>query len=205
MTTASQPVHALLLQFAQPSPARAHELANEAARVLQQTFPALALQCVAHQPATESYVYLAFDGAVDMSAATVQELERTLRTTADSELAQSKLSRLQQVLHRDGPSIASPASVHYVVEMDPEEGWQDELFRWYDEEHLPGLAAVEGTVRADRYLNLDHGPLSHACYDLTAETVMGCPAWLAVRATSWSSKVRPHFTNTKRTMFAKLA
>ena len=67
MTTASQPVQALLLQFAQPSPARAHELASEAARVLQQTFPALVLQCVAHQPAADSYAYLAFDGAVDMN------------------------------------------------------------------------------------------------------------------------------------------
>jgi len=50
----------------------------------------------------------------------------------------------------------------------------------------------------------DHGPTSFASYDLTAAEVMGSPAWLAVRATDWSSRCRPHFTNTRRTFFQSL-
>lgn len=89
----------------------------------------------------------------------------------------------------------------YVVEMDPESGWQEELFAWYDQEHLPGLASVPGCISATRCINLDHSPLSFAFYDLTNPEVLGCDAWLKVRGTTWSDRVRPHFTNVKRAMF----
>ncbi|QWD66708.1 hypothetical protein [Polynucleobacter sp. MWH-Aus1W21] len=89
----------------------------------------------------------------------------------------------------------------YVVEMDPESGWQEELFAWYDQEHLPGLASVPGCISATRCINLDHSPLSFAFYDLINPEVLGCDAWLKVRGTTWSDRVRPHFTNVKRAMF----
>jgi hypothetical protein len=60
-------------------------------------------------------------------------------------------------------------------------------------------------VRASRYLNHDHGPLSLACYDLVTQETLGSPPWLAVRETEWSSRMRPRFTNTIRTMFDLLA
>jgi hypothetical protein len=88
----------------------------------------------------------------------------------------------------------------YVVEMDPESGWQEELFSWYDQEHLPGLASVPGSIAATRCINLDHSPFSIAFYDLTSPEVLGCEPWLKVRNTAWSDRVRPHFTNVKRTM-----
>nr|WP_308340281.1 hypothetical protein [Variovorax sp. ZS18.2.2] len=95
--------------------------------------------------------------------------------------------------------------LHYVVETDPETGWLDEISRWYDTEHMPGLAAVPGCVRAMRFLNRGAGPLSLACYDLLREDVLGSPPWRAARATAWSDIARPHFTNTKRTMFRVVA
>jgi len=64
---------------------------------------------------------------------------------------------------------------------------------------------VPGCVGASRYLNHDHGPASLACYDLVAEDTLGSPAWLAVRATDWSSRTRPHFVGTRRTMFRVIA
>jgi hypothetical protein len=88
----------------------------------------------------------------------------------------------------------------YVVEMDPESGWQEELFSWYDREHLPGLASVPGCIAATRCINLDHSPFSIAFYDLTSPEVLGCEPWLKIRYTTWSDRVRPHFTNVKRTM-----
>lgn len=116
----------------------------------------------------------------------------------------ANVSRLQRAMQRQGFSHDQPATVHYVVETDPESGWQDEIFRWYDQEHMPGLASVPGTVKAQRFLNLDHSPYSFACYDLTAAQVLNSEEWLAVRSTAWSDVCRPHFTNTLRTLFEKI-
>jgi hypothetical protein len=110
-------------------------------------------------------------------------------------------SRLEPVFDVAGASADEPAIFHYVVEMDPEPGWMPELTRWYDTEHMPGLAAVPGCIRARRFLNQGHGPLSLACYDLVSEETLGSPPWLAVRGTAWSTIVRPHFMNTRRSMF----
>ncbi|MGI4778599.1 MAG: hypothetical protein ACRYGA_10865 [Janthinobacterium lividum] len=112
-----------------------------------------------------------------------------------------RASWLECRLDLAGASQGQSVRFHYVVEMDPEAGWMPEISRWYDTEHLPGLANVEGCVRAMRLVNHGHGPMSLACYDLVSQETLGSPPWLAVRATSWSDITRPHFTNTKRTMF----
>ena len=113
----------------------------------------------------------------------------------------ARASRLARQLEIVGASPGLKPVAHYIVEMDPEAGWEQELFAWYDQEHMPGLASVPGCIHAVRLLNLDHGPLNFACYDLTAKEIMGCPPWLAVRHSKWSDRVRPHFTNARRTMF----
>lgn len=112
-----------------------------------------------------------------------------------------RASRLEQVFDTPGASAGQCADFHYAVEMDPDAGWMPEIARWYDTEHMPGLAAVPGCIRASRFLNHGHGPLSLACYDLVTEDTLGSPPWLAVRGTPWSDITRPHFTNTRRTMF----
>ncbi|WP_304306786.1 hypothetical protein [Pseudacidovorax intermedius] len=109
--------------------------------------------------------------------------------------------RLQRLLCVDGPAAGRAPRFHYVVETTPATGWEEEFQRWYDQEHLPGLAQVPGCIRAQRFLNVDGHPASFACYDLEAPDVLGSPAWLAVRGTAWSDRVRPHFTRTIRTMF----
>jgi hypothetical protein len=113
--------------------------------------------------------------------------------------------RLDLVFECAGASAGRPAPFHYVVETNPAEGWGDEIARWYDTEHMPGLASVPGCVLARRYLNADGGPLSYACYDLEAPEVLGSPPWLAVRHTEWSSRVRPQFRDTLRTMFRNVS
>lgn len=116
-----------------------------------------------------------------------------------------RASRLELALDAPGVSHAEAPQFHYVVETDPEDGWADEIFRWYDTEHMPGLASVPGCVHARRLLNHDHGPRSHAFYDLTRADTLGSPPWLAVRGTPWSDICRPHFTHTLRTMMEVLA
>jgi hypothetical protein len=117
---------------------------------------------------------------------------------------ESRVSRLEEVFDLAGHTSGQTPMAHYVVETDPEAGWMPEIVRWYDKEHMPGLASVPGCIHARRLLNHDAGPVSFASYDLMSSEVLGSPPWLAVRFTAWSDVVRPHFTNTRRTMFQAL-
>lgn len=102
-----------------------------------------------------------------------------------------------------GASAGQHASHHYVVEVDVEPADEAEFNAWYVQEHLPGLAAVPGTVRAARYRCDARSPRYLACYDLTSPAALERPQWLAVRHTAWSARVRPMFRNTRRTMFSR--
>ncbi len=117
-------------------------------------------------------------------------------------VAGMRLAALQDVR---GAAHGAPAAFHYVVETDVVPEAEGDLNDWYSVEHLPGLAAVPGTVRARRLLNLDRGPRYHSCYELVGAETLGSAPWLAVRHTPWSDRVRPNFRNTKRTMFKRVA
>lgn len=166
---------------------------------------ALAVSCVACCPTTgRTYVYAELGARADITRKSLD----AVRTAAQSLLASGPAitaSRLERVFDRQGASHGQARTAHYTVEMDPAAGWMAEIFRWYDEEHMPGLAAVDGNILSRRYLNHDGGPLSLACYDLVTPEVLGCPAWLKVRGSAWSDITRPHFTNTRRTMFSTIA
>ena len=146
-----------------------------------------------------AYVYLAPPGRVALDSAAPRQLEAlwTAHWPSCTEVAASRMELLQDL---PGPSRGARPGRHYVVETDPEQGWDEEIDRWYVQEHLPGLAAVDGCVDARRLRNHDAGPASHASYSLLTEDTLGSPPWLAVRHSDWSARVRPHFTNTRRTM-----
>ena len=148
-----------------------------------------------------THVYVHFESAAHLSLDQTVPWETSLSQWAGHN---AQASRLQLVLDCACASPNAPISAHYTVQTDPAVGWEDEIAQWYAQEHMPGLAMVDGCVRAQRYTNHDHGPSSFACYDLTAAEVMGSPAWLVVRATDWSSRCRPHFTHTRRTFFQSL-
>jgi len=161
-----------------------------AAGVSVRVYAALALD--------ESYVYCRVDGAGgDAALAAVHEQARALFPRAEARL----LEALQRL---DGASHGQDAPWHYIVETDVAPESEQDLNDWYGQEHLPGLAGVPGTVRAERYRG-EGSPRYHACYDLRTQETLGSPPWLAVRATEWSSRVRPAFRNTKRTMFRRVA
>lgn len=68
---------------------------------------------------------------------------------------------------------------------------------WYDEEHLPALSAVPGTLAARRYRARDDDPdRTHqyvAVYHLASADVTRGDAWKKAVDTPWSARVRPHF------------
>ncbi|WP_310627861.1 hypothetical protein [Limnohabitans sp.] len=144
------------------------------------------------------YVYVRFSEPTDLSPDDCAALEKAWYALTGHA---AQISRLQEVMHLETQHPQETLGAHYVVETDPEQGWEEEIFKWYDEEHLPGLSRVPGCMVARRYLNLDHGPRSFACYDLLNPEVVTTAPWLAVRGTAWSDICRPHFTNTLRTMF----
>ncbi|HEY9281566.1 MAG TPA: hypothetical protein VIP51_15975 [Eoetvoesiella sp.] len=110
---------------------------------------------------------------------------------------------LQRTLEVAGHSAGKPSGWHYVVETDVQPGAEGDFNDWYSTEHLPGLAAVPGTVVARRYISCAGSPKHYATYDLETIETFGSEPWVAVRATDWSSRVRPNFVNTKRTMFRR--
>jgi hypothetical protein len=122
--------------------------------------------------------------------------------TGAAEVEAARYVRLQDI---PGASRGAAPVFHYVVETDVVPEAETDLNDWYDQEHLPGLAAVPGAIRAQRLRNLDGAPRYHACYELLAKETLGSAPWLAVRHTAWSDRVRPNFRNTKRTMFSRVA
>ena len=72
---------------------------------------------------------------------------------------------------------------------------------WYDQEHVPALAAVPGTLTARRYRSTEAGGGSHryvAIYHLESPEVTHDDAWREAIDTPWSARVRPHFRDRLR-------
>lgn len=113
--------------------------------------------------------------------------------------------RLEPLLAAGAAPLREGAPWHYIVATDIEPAAEADFNAWYDQEHLPGLAAVPGVLRAARFRVAEGpGPRYHACYELADRSAFNGPAWLAVRGTAWSSRVRPHFVNTRRTMYRRV-
>jgi hypothetical protein len=112
--------------------------------------------------------------------------------------------RLQPLAEWQCASAQEEAPYHYVVATDVDPQDETEFNRWYDTEHMPGLAGVAGAVHCARLRSADGAPRYHACYDVTSPDVLDSCEWLAARHTAWSTRVRPHFRNPRRIMFHTL-
>ena len=155
--------------------------------------------------APETYVYFSIADraaeAGELEPARFQLMKDELGAVWRSAYAGSEVVALTVTRVVDGAAAAQSAGWHYVVETDVLTAAEQDFNDWYSEEHLPGLAAVPGCVRAIRLQQTAGSPRYHALYLLETRETFGSEAWLKVRATDWSSRVRPNFINTKRTMF----
>lgn len=73
---------------------------------------------------------------------------------------------------------------------------EDEFNAWYDEEHIPALSAVPGTLDARRYRSEETGDDIRrytAIYHLESPDVARSAAWKNAANTPWTQKLRPHF------------
>jgi hypothetical protein len=79
---------------------------------------------------------------------------------------------------------------------------EDDFNAWYDEEHLPALAGVPGTLAARRYRSAETDGTHRyvAIYHLRSPDVVGSKAWMAAADTPWSARLRPHFRDRIRVL-----
>jgi len=175
---------------------------REAARVIRVDCASITTHTALAGTGVYAYAWLAAPAADvnDDLAWFTQTLHR------DSALSTMEVTVLPLELLVDlpGSSAREAAPFHYVVEAGVDAEYESEFNAWYDAEHLPGLAAVAGCVHARRLRVLEEPARRStylACYDLVSPSALTTEAWLAVRHTPWSDRVRPTFRDTQRTLF----
>ncbi|MGC2517502.1 MAG: hypothetical protein WA373_00085 [Burkholderiales bacterium] len=198
------PAAAILLKCVGPLPAL-EELQRPLRKITMDCVPA-AESIAAHAAVegNEAYVYLFSRNFAAVGSDVPARVVENLRALPDLGRLQISAAHLQPVFDAAGASSGQAAPFHYVVETDVVPEHEADLNAWYDVEHMPGLAACPGSVRARRFRNPDGSPRYHSCYDLASTETLGSEPWLAVRHSAWSDRVRPHFRNTRRTMFRRL-
>lgn len=174
-------------------------LGADALAAFARSFGALRARPYEAMDGSEAYIYIdvpppagtpaAFRAAVDAAAA------RHLGGTGITAWA------LTGVCDIPGADAGKAAPFFYTVEITAKRENMPAVSGWYDQEHMPGLAAVPGCVHARRFLTDGDEQTSCACYEINNSGIRETAAWNAVRGTPWSERVRPHFINLKRNMF----
>jgi len=70
-----------------------------------------------------------------------------------------------------------------------------EFNAWYDQEHIPWLAAVPGTICARRYRDTTGTHRYLALYHLESPAVTFTDAWKKAARTPWTDRMRPHISD----------
>lgn len=86
-----------------------------------------------------------------------------------------------------------------LVMMEPEPGFEDQLNRWYDEEHLAERMAVPGFLTGRRFRAVQGAPKYLALYDLASPAVLDSDAYRAMSEppSPWTAEVRQHVAITR--------
>jgi hypothetical protein len=75
---------------------------------------------------------------------------------------------------------------------------EDEFNKWYDDEHIPALAAVPGVSCARRF-RATQGHLKYvALYHVASPEVVASAAWKKAAATPWTQRLSPHLRDRLR-------
>lgn len=92
-----------------------------------------------------------------------------------------------------------------LVMMDVDTADEDELNRWYDEEHLIERADCPGFLSARRFVAIEGSPKYLALYDLESPDVLESEAYLRMRhGSAWTRALEPRFKNFKRNVYVEI-
>lgn len=104
-----------------------------------------------------------------------------------------RLLRFDGEQFNPGDLVAPPGCGGLLVNvMNVDPAHEAEFNRWYDEEHIPGLSAVPGTICARRYRDNAGSHRYLALYHLESPEVTYSDAWKTAARTPWSDRMRPH-------------
>ncbi|MGE5270067.1 MAG: hypothetical protein ACM3JG_10405 [Thiohalocapsa sp.] len=78
-----------------------------------------------------------------------------------------------------------------------------EFNEWYDNEHIPALAAVPGVLCARRFRATSANRRYVALYHLVSPEVQATSAWKSAADTEWTRRLRPHFRDHLRLVCTK--
>jgi hypothetical protein len=97
-----------------------------------------------------------------------------------------------QTLPGDAAAPASGAGGLLINVMNVAPEAEADFNKWYDEEHIPALAAVPGTLLARRYKGSDGGEHRYvAIYHLVSPDVARSQAWEKAVNTPWTARIIP--------------
>jgi hypothetical protein len=81
---------------------------------------------------------------------------------------------------------------------------EDELNRWYDEEHVPERVTCPGFLNARRFTSVQGEPRYLALYDLESPAVLQGAAYKRIAArTPWTERLSVHFKPIVRNVYAE--
>lgn len=181
------------------SPACPASLSSGALSALGAEFGAIRARPYEALDGSEAYIYL----DLPPQSRSAAQFAEAVKDAAGRHLAGTGITAwaLTGVCDINGANEGQAAPFFYTVEITSKRENMPAVSEWYDQEHMPGLAAVPGCAHARRFLTDGPEQTSCACYEITNSGIRETAAWNAVRGTPWSQKVRPHFLNLKRNMF----
>lgn len=87
-----------------------------------------------------------------------------------------------------------------MIDVDPED--EDELNRWYEEEHLAERASCPGFLSARRFVAVEGKPKFLALYDLDDPGVLNSAAYKKIRyGSAWTRAIERKFKNWVRNVY----
>ncbi len=92
-----------------------------------------------------------------------------------------------------------------MTDIDPAN--EEELNRWYEEEHLEERLSVPGFIGARRFQALEGGPKYLALYDLESPDVLQSPAYRHFTGpgkSAWTTRMEGQFRNFRRNIYVQL-
>jgi hypothetical protein len=92
----------------------------------------------------------------------------------------------------------SGAAALFLIAMNITPEHESDFNKWYNEEHVPALGAVPGTLRARRYRGTGATQRYLALYHFSSPEVRNSAEWRKAADTPWTHRLRPHFRDVVR-------
>lgn len=88
------------------------------------------------------------------------------------------------------------------VDVRPED--EEELNRWYEEEHIPDRLAVPGILSASRYRSVEHRGRYLALYDTGDPALPLSDAYMSKGPTEWGTRVMQRWVDLDRSVWERI-